>query len=201
MGGTISSFIDHSASDKEAAKDAMNSLKKLADTKKDKFDLGLYELAQNLQEIPIDKKVEAYSLNQISVEKNMDKVGEGINNALGSFVHGNFLSGFETLITNGLKLLFSNYSENESELRRFLIFVGKHGGIHRLDYELYSYRFESDSLTKYTETVTLVTFVHSSVDPKKLDVGTVRVLLENMYNDLPDDKFQELEDMIIKEIQ
>lgn len=69
------------------------------------------------------------------------------------------------------------------------------GGIQRIDISLYSYRFSAKQLTEITKNVVSAIVIISSVDVAKVTAGSIRVLVQNQF---PDDKQQEVCDLLLK---
>ena len=62
-----------------------------------------------------------------------------------------------------MKVLFNNYSGSVSEKQEFVLSVGPLGGVYRIDYYMYSYRFQSKRLSEMVKNVLLVCYAISSV--------------------------------------
>lgn len=200
MGQAISSIFGDPKKDEQTAKDALNSLIELAKAKSVIFDEQILANASNILEIPIDKILIKDYVIQASVSSDAQNLAGAVKNTIGNFANGDFVDGITDILKVGLNALFGNYSGSISEKQLYLISVGPLGGIFRIDYYMYSYKFQSETLSKYASNVVTVCYVVSSVKVENLDKNTLRDIVQICYAGVDINKQQNMYEILEKEI-
>ncbi|GAB4815262.1 hypothetical protein N2152v2_002308 [Parachlorella kessleri] len=212
MGGVVSSIVDgldDAAGKRQTALDATNSLVELAESQHEIYREKILNDAKATAEklVPIDTILNSTYDVRAKVSSDAEDLGDDIGQVVSQFASGEFLQGIKTIVGRGLKVLMGSYSGSIAKKENYLVSVGPLGGVFRIDYFLYSYRFQSEQLKKDVDNVLLYSIVVSSVDLKALNRNTINVILQSKYGDLvgPDGKaavnLQEMREMIWKEVQ
>jgi hypothetical protein len=200
MGQTISSIIGDPKKDEETAKDALNSLMELAKAKSIIFNEQILASKSNNMEIPINKiLIKDYTI-KASVSSDSKNLADSVKSTIGNFANGDFVDGITDVLKVGLNALFGNFSGSTSEKQLYLISVGPLGGIFRIDYYMYSYRFQSKTLRDYASNVVTVSYVVSSVETKDLDLNTLIDIVQICYSGIDVEKQKTILEMLKKEI-
>ncbi|KAL1842721.1 hypothetical protein VTJ49DRAFT_4359 [Mycothermus thermophilus] len=186
IGAAISSFIDtvdQQDEKKKTANDALNSLMDLCDVKSKAFfdEIVSKTASEGARLLPIDKVTAKDYQTYCNFSKGAESTAQEINNAIGSFVKGEILKGLTTTITSEIQRLIGSVSANKSERRGYVIAVGHLGGVYRVDYFLYYYKFTSQAITSVCQEVLLQCWAISSVDVKQLNANTLDVILQQGY--------------------
>ncbi|KAK0653114.1 hypothetical protein B0T16DRAFT_111297 [Cercophora newfieldiana] len=77
----------------------------------------------------------------------------------------------------------------------FTVTTGQMGGIQRVDISLYAHHFSSKQLTEITKNVVSASGVVSSVDAASVTEGSMRVLVQNIFQG---DKREEIVEVLLK---
>jgi hypothetical protein len=194
MGQAISNLIG--AKKDEDLKETLELMMKMAEQKRQLFHDSILTSGVNTKVIPIKLVLNTYSDIQGNVSQDAKGISDGISEAIGSFVHGDIMSGLKTVLSKVVTAIVSDTTIGETIKTSYVIVLTKHGSIVRVDYELYKYKFRTESLVKLTESVLMITYSLSSVDLRVVDADTLVALIDTQYDGLKDEDFKLLKDRV-----
>jgi hypothetical protein len=184
MGNQLTKFIndlDGQEVKKQEAMDALEALKDACDANIKLHYMNVVSDAMDTKILPVHKVINKDYGTYCSYAKNSDKLPKELNSAIGYFVKGDVMEGLKTTITSTLNKLVSNISGSSTEVSSYAITAGPIGGVTRVDYYFYYYKFTSASLSDVSEDVLAYSCIISSVDIKDLTSNDVAVLVQTSY--------------------
>jgi len=180
----ITAYQDTSSKqDGQLANDALKSLTDLAEAQSDLFYSKITNSSFDAKMIPIDKVIQRDTIMRANVSKSGDNLTDGVKEIVGNFASKQWGDGIANLLSVSLKALFGSYSGNTSKTQSYVVSVGALGGIFRIDYFIYSYRFQSETLLKVASDILLIDVVVSSVDINTINDNTLITLVQKQFGD------------------
>ncbi|KAH0559935.1 hypothetical protein GP486_003541 [Trichoglossum hirsutum] len=131
--------------------------------------------------LPIHHVVTKMQRIHCGVSKDPSGLKKNIGDAVKDFVKGEIVDGLAAIANEALDVLMGNVSANSSELSNYTITVGKLGGIGRIDFYMYYYKYTSSALTSVAKDCLVTSLVISSVDIRGLDENDIRVIVQSNY--------------------
>ncbi|KAI1326493.1 hypothetical protein F5Y16DRAFT_229820 [Xylariaceae sp. FL0255] len=131
--------------------------------------------------VPVNEVIDMATLIKCGVSEAQAPIAEEVPVMFSDFASEQVGQGMAKVLSSRLKLLFGQYSANSSESTKYTIACGDLEGVYRLDMHLYSYRYNSEQLSSITKNVLAVTVVMSSVDTRKIDDNTLRIIIQKCY--------------------
>ncbi|KAJ7252195.1 hypothetical protein C8J57DRAFT_1077533 [Mycena rebaudengoi] len=186
MGSSLSAMIDKQQADMKAqAQDQLNALLTMAELKYTNF-LKTVKDTTDKTLIPVDKILRMDHIVNAGVTNNSENIKKAISSVGKDFTSGNILDGkrITAIIGVGLDAVFGNVAANQSEHTTYAITCGELGGILRIDINIFCYTYTAEALTKVTNNVVAVAYTVSAVDSRKLDVDTLRDIVQVCYGGL-----------------
>ncbi|KAN0072623.1 hypothetical protein V8E54_009552 [Elaphomyces granulatus] len=194
--------IDHQEEKKKQAQDALNALVTVA---KDKAIIHYQTVISNARDaklLPIHHVVTTMQQTYCGISKNPAGLKQSIGNAVKNFVKGEIVDGLAAIASEALDTLMGSVISNSSEYSNYTITVGKLGGIGRIDFYMYYYKYTSQALITVAEDCLVTSLVISSVDISDLDENDIRVIVQNNYSGQlageTDDQSNERQQNIVK---
>nr|GAT47668.1 predicted protein [Mycena chlorophos] len=184
MGSTISAIVNQQNGDlKNQAQDQLNALLTIADLKFNAFMSTVKDTSDNTL-IPVDKILLMDHVVNAGVSQDTSALTNAIKTAAGAFASDDIVDGLTAVIGAGLTAVFGNVAANQSEHTTYAITCGQLGGIMRVDLDIFCYTFTSSQLVTVTNNVVMVAYTVSSIDASKLDVATLRDIVQVCYGGL-----------------
>lgn len=189
MGNSISSVIeDREKNNETTMKDALDVLKKMAEFK---YDIFIKDVESNADKtkIPVDQLMFYDKKIVCSVSVESKEIADEIKNTLNNFAKGSIIDGICNVISIGLKGFLGQMSIGSTENDKMLLILGSDGDILRLDYKMFGYVYNDESLRKVAKNVLMVCYTVHSVDLANVHIQTVLGLLHSTYpENTPEDK-------------
>lgn len=190
MGNTISSVIEEREKNKEnTMKDALDVLRKMAEFKYEIFRKDV-ESNTDKTKVPVDQEILSDKTIKCSIDVKSDEIGNEIKGTLNNFAKGEIINGISSVIEMGLKGFLGQMSIGENEHDQMILILGQDGGILRLDYKMFGYVYNDESLRKVAKNVLMVCYTVHSVDLLNVHFQTIIGLLQSSY---PETKPEEKE--------
>jgi hypothetical protein len=197
MGNAISSVIEERENKNETTmKDALDVLKKMAEFK---YEIFIKDVESNSDKtkIPVDQRLYYNKKIVCSVEVKSDEIGKEIKSTLESFAKGNIIDGICNVVEIGLKGFLGQMSIGATENDQMMLILGTDGDILRLDYKMFGYVYNDESLRKVAKNVLMVCYTVHSVDLANVHVQTVLGLLHSSYPESTEQEKELKADVVI----
>ncbi|MFF7637770.1 hypothetical protein ACFZB9_32180 [Kitasatospora sp. NPDC008050] len=181
--------LDPSSKQMEEAKEALDALAALAQTKAEYFQM---EIERSLitagsdqdRRIPIEAVLESISQTHAMVSSQVKDIGKPIAAALKSFCRGSadeIIDGVAGLVTEVLQDFLGGAEGGEESLHRYVVLTEEYS-IVRLDLRAWQRSVEATGLRKRAEKVSAFVMVKSAVDLSKIGFNTFLYLYRGQLN-------------------
>jgi hypothetical protein len=185
MGQSVSAIIKSVDGQDEKKKEAQDALNALMTVAKDKEVIHYQKVitdALDAKLLPIHRVVTRMQKVYCGVSKDPSGLKSSIGDAVKNFVKGEIVDGLAAIASEALDTLMGSVAANSSEFSSYTITVGKLGGVGRIDFYMYYYKYTSQALTSVAEDCLVTSLVVSSVDVKDLDENDIRVIVQSNYS-------------------
>lgn len=107
----------------------------------------------------------------------------------------------DKLATSCFSALFGTYSANQAQKTVYAITTGELGGVARVDADFYSYEYTSNTLSKITKNVVVVSIVVSSAKIDDLDFNDVSTIVQTVYTASEKEEKERIRDQVWKAVE
>ncbi|ORY17164.1 hypothetical protein BCR34DRAFT_449133, partial [Clohesyomyces aquaticus] len=166
---------------KKEAQDALNALVVMAEDKAHIHYQSVINDALDAKLVPVHKVITKMQQINCGVSKDATGLKQNIEGSIKNFVKGQIVDGLVAIASQALDTLMGNVSGNRSEFTSYAITVGGLGGLNRIDFYMFYYKYTSKSLTAVTEDCLVTSLVISSVNVKDLEPNDIKVIIQNQY--------------------
>jgi hypothetical protein len=92
-------------------------------------------------QVPIERILLKIREVRASVDANAENLADAVEKMLQQCASGEFLQAITMTVRTALNAFFGSYSGSKAIRQNYLVAVGPLGGIYRIDYFMYSYRY------------------------------------------------------------
>ncbi|MFD3416226.1 hypothetical protein [Streptomyces cyaneofuscatus] len=169
--------IDPSKTGAQEAKEALEALSSLADTK---VELFTSRITNSLisggadQRVPIEAILDSTAETHAYSAKDSAHIGATVSKSLGGFCNGSkeaILGGVSTLLTEALASFLGNSQAAESKLEKYFV-MAQGFSIIRVDMVAWQRSIKAKGISDLTQNVSAFVLVKSAVDLKKIGFNT-----------------------------